>query len=124
MFNRQIILLFLYSGGVLIVAPLSLWMLFNAQTWVGRGLAVTGLLMILLPLLVGRHYRRRESQKFWGQVAVLLMLILVGFLIVIISAAPSGNPGPDSPVQHRFLRGGDFGRFALTNIIPESEQGL
>lgn len=121
-FNHQIILLFLYGGFVLIVAPLSFWMLFNAQTWVGRGLAVAGFLSLLLPLLIARHYQRRDRQKIWGQAAFFLALILAGFLIVVVSAAPSGNPGPDSPVQHRFFRETDFGRFALTNIIPESEQ--
>ena len=120
--TTRIILLFLYSGLILLVAPLSFWMAFNAQTWVGYVLAVAGLIVILLPPLIARHYQKRENHKFWGQAALFLMLIVVAFLVVIFVAAPSGNPSPDSPVQHRFLQGGDFGRFALTNIIPESEQ--
>ena len=96
-------------------------MLFNAQTWIGSGLAVTGFLTLLLPLLIGRFYQRRE-QKIWGLAAVLLTFVLAGFLIAVFSTTPSGSPAFDSPVQHRFFREGKFARFTPTNIIPESEQ--
>ncbi|MFZ0547491.1 MAG: prolyl oligopeptidase family serine peptidase, partial [Candidatus Promineifilaceae bacterium] len=116
------ILLIFYCGYSLLVAPLSFWMLLNAQTWVGWGLAVVGFLTILLPLMWAYAYRQRESRKNVGYAARFLTLALVGFLIVVFLNAPSGDPGPDSPVHHRFFREQKFGRFALTNIIPESDQ--
>lgn len=121
-FILSIISLVFYSGYLLLVAPLSLWMLFNGQTWVGRGLALAGLLSLLIPLLIIRHRRQQNGRKIWGQTAVLLTITIVGFLLVVILSAPSGQPNPDSPVQHRFFREVNFNQYALTNIIPESEQ--
>jgi pimeloyl-ACP methyl ester carboxylesterase len=121
-FIIRLIGLILYGGYFVLVAPLSLWLLFNAQTWVGRGLAASGGLTLLIPLFIVRHFQRRERQQIWRRTAVLLALLVVGFLAVVISAAPSGNPGPNSPVRHRFFRERGFGRFSLFNIIPESEQ--
>ncbi len=118
----RLIGLILYSGFLILIAPLSLWMMFNAQTWIGQGLAGIGLLTLLLPILILRHYQRRSQHKIWGLSAVLLSFIFISFLIIVVLSAPSGIPDPTSPVQHRFFREDDFGRFALTNIIPESEQ--
>jgi pimeloyl-ACP methyl ester carboxylesterase len=48
-------------------------------------------------------------------------------LLVVLGTAvslqiPSGNPGPNSPVHHRYFRDEGYGRFTLTSIIPETEQ--
>lgn len=111
-----------YGGWVALIGVSSLWLLVNAITWVGKGLAVAGLLLLPLPILVSRWHRHKKMQKIWGQAAALPGLLIVSFFVAILLAAPSGSPGPDSPVQHRFFRENQFNRYAITNIIPESEQ--
>jgi pimeloyl-ACP methyl ester carboxylesterase len=119
----KIIFLVFYFGCFLLIAPLSFWMLFNGQTWIGKGIGVIGLLSMLLPFLFLRWYQRRGTQKMWGWSLAFVGLVIVGFVTAVFIAAPSGTPDPDSPVQHRFANDdAKFSRFALTNVIPEVEQ--
>ncbi len=117
---RQLTFVVLYSGYFLVMGPLSLWLLLNTQTAVGLLLATFGLLSLLLPL---SFIIRQRAQNKWLRRApeyVVVLLVVVGTAVFL--QAPSGNPGPDAPVQHRFVGGGRYGRFSLTNLVPESEQ--
>jgi len=113
-------LLALYSGYALLGSALSLWLLLNAQTWVGRGLALAGFLFVPLPLLLARWYRYREKSS--ALALALTVILIAGFLLAVFLAAPTGNPGPQSPVRHRFLSEGGFCRYCPANLIPEMEQ--
>lgn len=121
-FLTHLIFIIIYIGYLLIVAPLSVWMLLNGQTWIGTALAVAGLLLLPLPFLSIRWYRQRRKQKIWGGLLAFDGIVVLGLLIAIFAAAPSGSPGPGSPVQHHFFRDARFSRFSLPNIVPESEQ--
>ena len=121
-FLAHLIFILFYIGYLLTIAPLSVWMLLNAQTWIGTALAVSGLLLLSLPILSIRWYRQRWKQKIWGGMLVFNCVAVIGLLIIIFAATPSGSPGLGSPVQHRFYRDAGFSRFSLANIVPESEQ--
>jgi pimeloyl-ACP methyl ester carboxylesterase len=116
------VLVSIYGGLVLLGAPLSAWLLLNAQTWTGRGLAVAGMIVIFLPITLFLWYRGGSWRGFWGWGSMSLGLILVGILTGIVLSTPTGHPQPDSPVQHRFTQGGRFRRYTLTNVVPEMEQ--
>lgn len=104
------------------ILPPSMWMLFNAQTWIGLGLGICGLLLFSLPYLLFGWYLQRDKRKIWGGGSAIITMLVSGFLVVVMLAAPSGSSGPQSPVQHRFFREEYFHRFSLSNTIPEIEQ--
>lgn len=116
----RLFVLGLYGGLFLLVGPLSAWLLFYAQTAVGLLLATFGLLSLLLPLVL--VIRQRAQNKFLRRAPEFVVFLLVVVGTAVFLQAPSGNPGPDAPVQHRFVGGGRYGRFSLTNLVPESEQ--
>lgn len=102
--------------------PFSGWLLPNAYTWIGRGLAAVGLIIVILPAtLVVRHVSRLH-RAFWGWVSLGLVIVLIGVSVMIILVVPDGNASPDSPVQHRFTKTVRFPRYVLANIVPEIEQ--
>lgn len=116
----RLVFLSVYGGFVLLVGPLSAWLLFNAQTAVGLLLATFGLLSLLLPLSFVIRQRIQNRLLRRAPESVAFLLVVVGTAVFL--QAPSGNPGPNSAVQHRFVDGGRYGRFSLTNLVPESEQ--
>ncbi len=117
-----LLLISIYGGLALLGAPLSMWLLLNAQTWTGRGLAIVGIIVIILPATLFLWQRGRSDRSFWGWSSVALGLILAGVLGGILLSTPTGYPPSDSPVRHRFTRGGSFQSYRLTNIVPEIEQ--
>ncbi len=114
--------LLFYGAYLLLIAPISIWMLVNAPTWVGKILSIAGLLALPLPIFIIQWYRQKENREIWGALTAFAGISLIGIFVIILLAAPSGNPGVDSPVQHRFFRETTFNRYALPNIVPESEQ--
>ncbi len=118
----KLVSLLFYGAYFLLIAPISIWMLFNAPTWIGKVLSIAGLVALPLPIFITYWYRQRKHQKIWGRLIIFTGIILTSILVIILLAAPSGNSNMDSPVQHRFSRETTFNRYALTNIIPESEQ--
>src|SRR5512139_562513 len=86
----------LYSVYVLLLAPLSIWLLFNAQTWTGRGLAVLGLMLALLPATLVAWFRAKARRKTLKRFNAILGAILIGIASIIFLTTPSGDPGPDS----------------------------
>lgn len=79
-----------------------------------------GLLSVLLPILL--ILPQRKQNKFWRRTPAFVAFLLMALGTAVFLNAPSGNPNPNSPVQHRYFRDGGYGRFTLTSIIPESEQ--
>ena len=118
----KLIGLILYLGYATLLIPPSLWLLFNAQTWIGRGFAICGLLLLPLPFVLLRWHQQHEKRKMWGGGFALITIALIGFFVAVVVAAPSGSARAQSPVQHRFFRNSQFHRYSLTNIIPEIEQ--
>ncbi len=119
-YASKLVLLLLYASYFLLVAPLATWLLFNAQTAVGRMLAIIGLLSVLLPTLLALS--QRKQNKFLRGTSGLVAILLVVLATAVFLQTPSGDPGPNSPVHQRYFRDGGYGRFDLSNIIPETEQ--
>lgn len=103
----------IYGTASVFVAPLSLWMLCNAQTGVGLALGGLGLMTLVWPVAWGLGYSRTT--------AVFLLLSLVSAM-GILAATPTGSPPADAPLQHRFTGDTSFNRWAIANIVPEIEQ--
>lgn len=117
-----LVLALIYGAYVLLLAPLSIWFLINAQTWTGRGLAVLGLILAILPATLAAWARAKERRTTFKRLNAALGMILTGIASIILLTTPSGNPPPDSPIQQRFTQPIQFNRFALSNIVPEVEQ--
>ena len=96
--------------------------MFATPTWVGTGCTLGSIILLLLPLILFGWYRQPTAPKLWAAALALALLLLGGFLVALVVTAPSGNPGPRSPVQQRFTGSGSFRRYSPTNLIPESEQ--
>lgn len=111
-----------YLGLTLLSAPLSIWLLFKAQTWIGFGLAVSGLMAVTVPLTCFLTYRRSAPRYLWRWGSLTLVISLLTIAGLILLNTPSGQPPAGSPARQRFTRTTTFSRYALTNIIPEVEQ--
>jgi pimeloyl-ACP methyl ester carboxylesterase len=112
----------IFSTIYILVTCLPVFILIKAaQTWVGIGLGISAVLLLLIPLLL-ILYRIEQKQKVFLYIIGFILLIVVGFWNVAIFTAPDGRPDPNSPIQHRFFQEQEFNRFAITNIIPESDQ--
>ncbi len=121
--KNQLIAILIYAGVSLVVIPLSGWLLLNAYTWAGRGLAVAGLAGVLLPVTLLCRWVIQAQRAFWSGVSLALGLILIGVSGMILLTTPDGGEtGLSVPVSHRFTKATRFQRYALTNIIPEAEQ--
>lgn len=112
----------LYSIYVLLLAPLSIWLLFNAQTWTGRGLALLGLMGVILPAMLLAWSRARTRRTFFKRSSSTLGLIGLLLAGLILITTPSGRLPADSPIQQRFTRPIPFSLWTLSNIVPEIEQ--
>lgn len=109
------------SGSLLILSlPLCGWLLFNAQTWVGQGLAVMGVCIASLPIIGFLWYYKQSSFWRWGILLVSGVTVVIGSVILLNT--PTGQTQPTSPVSHRFTQSVRFQPYTFTNIIPESEQ--
>jgi predicted esterase len=117
-----LVLALIYGAYVLLLAPLSIWLLFNAQTWTGRGLAVMGLILATLPATLVAWLRAKARRATLKRFNAVLGVILIGIASIILLTTPSGSPPPDSPIQQRFTQPIQFNRWALSNIVPEAEQ--
>jgi hypothetical protein len=109
----------IYIGLGIFVVLASGWFLFNACTWVGRGVAIAGVIVAILPATLLARRFSQAHRTFWGWVSLVLGVVLIGIIGAIILAAPDGVASPDSPVRHRFTRTTRFQRYTLANIIPE-----
>jgi len=118
----RLVLILGYGCLTLSIGPLSTWLLLNAQTWVGVGIAVIGFTLIALPATCFLWYQRQSHRGFGGWSTMTLGIVLVGILSGILLDTPTGDPQPDSPVRHRFTKAVSFQSYTLTNIIPEAEQ--
>jgi pimeloyl-ACP methyl ester carboxylesterase len=112
----------IYIGIILFVILLSGWFLFNAYTWVGRGLAIVGVMTVMLPATLVAWWLSQTYRSLWGWVSLVLGIVLVGLTVTIILTVPDGGASPASPVRHRFTKPVRFQRYTLANIVPETEQ--
>ena len=111
----------LYSGLLLAGLPLPIWLYFQGQTWVGQGLGVLGVALLLTPLLLVQAWRASQP-GLWRGTLLLIGLAAGSFLLALILAAPSGAPPAGSPIQQYHSQDGRFHRYTPFNLIPESEQ--
>jgi pimeloyl-ACP methyl ester carboxylesterase len=109
----------LYALLLLAALPPLLWLLLDAVTWTGRGLALAGLVAAALPASLLLWWLRGKP---WSWSSAALIFIEVLLLLALLARTPPGTALPDSPVQHRFTTGRSFPTFAPTNVIPEAEQ--
>ena len=111
----------LYGGLLLAGLPLPIWLLFQGQTWVGRGLGVLGMVLLLTsPLLVQAWRAPRPGP--WRAALLFIGLGGAGFFLALVLAAPYGVASAGSPIQQYHSQGGQFQRYSPFNLIPESEQ--
>ena len=106
----------------MLVTPVSVWVLFKAQTWTGVGLAVCGLVAVSLPVTSFFGFGFINHPRFWRGISLVLATGLVIIIGLILLNTPSGTPPVDSPASHRFTKATAFPRNAVTNIVPEVEQ--
>ena len=118
----KFILLIIYFGLVLLMGPVSVWLLFAAQTWTGTGLALSGLITLLLPITLLFSYQLPIHHRLWRRVSLVLGFCLVGLIGSILWRTPTGSPNINSPVSHQFSQPTTFPRFVLPNVVPEVEQ--
>lgn len=116
----KILLSLFYIGACLLIGPLSLWVLFNARTWVGYGFAAVGIITLLLPVLF--VFYKAQSHAYLKPLLLGFCALWFAIVGVLFLQTPSGDPGPNSSVSHGFSGKGHFNRFVLTNIVPELEQ--
>lgn len=112
----------LHAALALLLGPLSVWLLFSAQTWTGRGIATAGLIVIALPVTLVLWRRGKARRRLMGRVSAALGVALVAIVAAILIATPDGDGGPDSPVRSRFTTNTRPTRFSISNIVPEVEQ--
>lgn len=79
-----------------------------------------GMSIVSLPTIGFLWYQRRSSFWRWGVLIVGSVIMFIGLGILLNT--PTGQAEPTSPVRHRFTQSVSFQPYALTNIIPESEQ--
>jgi predicted esterase len=119
----QFTIILIYAGLALLIVPISGWLLLFAITWRGRGLAVAGLALAVLPAPILMGSIQQDARAFWRWFSLVSAVTLISGSGLVILTTPDGGRGwPDSPVSHRFTQATRFPRFALTNIIPEAEQ--
>lgn len=100
----------------------SCWFLTIALTWPGRGLAIIGLGLTLLPLLLALSQSKTERRALWQAVALALAGLIFLIVVLILLATPDGRAAPGSPVSHQFAGTGRFRRDSPANLVPEIEQ--
>ncbi len=111
-----------YAVLLILIGPVSVWLVFGAETAVGKGLAVMGLLTLAIAADLFVWFRRTAHPRLWGWSTVALVLAWIGLGYFILQAAPSGEAPEGSPVSHRFTSKAAFRRYALANVVPEVEQ--
>lgn len=117
-----LMLALVYCAYVLLLAPLSIWLLLNAQTWTGHGLAMLGLILVILPATLLAWFGTRTHRRFFKRSCLALGLIGLLLACLILLTTPSGRPPADSPIQQRFTRPVPFSLWTLSGIVPEIEQ--
>ncbi len=118
----KFILLLIYFSLVLLLGPVSIWLLFKAQTWTGIGLALSGLITILVPITLIFSYQLSLHHRLWSKVTLILTVCLIGLIALILWTTPTGSPSTQATVSHRFTQATTFPRYTLANIVPEVEQ--
>ena len=111
-----------YAVLLLLLGPVSVWLVFTAQTAIGKGVAAMGLLTLGIAADLFVWFRRPAHPRLWGGSTVVLTLAWLALGFVILRAAPSGEAPPGSPVSHHFTSSAAFPRYALANVFPEVEQ--
>lgn len=116
------LLLTFVQAVLLLLLPLSVWLLFHFQTPSGLALAMGGVAAFLLPVawLGSRHSARRS--RFWRNCRNVLASSLAVCLLVVFLRVPNGRPPADSPIQHRFFCSTKFAAYSIANVVPEIEQ--
>lgn len=118
----RLILIILSLGLIILLVPLSIWWMFHAQTWVGVGFGLIGMVFAVLPGTWSFWVRPDSHRGLWGLINLILVSLLIGVISIILLKTPPGSPPPGSPVQHRFTKATPFPTYTLSNIVPEIEQ--
>jgi len=116
------LLFLLYGCLALLGLAALLWLLLYAVTAWGRWVACGVLALICLPVTLSLHRTQHHERSLWGWISGGLALAALAILSGVLLATPSGNTDPGSPVSHRFTTDARFPRYAISNIVPETEQ--
>ena len=119
---RKLLQILLCISFVLLILPMSLWLLFNAQTWVGYSISILGIITAVFPILFFYYGYQNNKSQYLRWVIIFLGVVWFGSLGSILFQIPSGVSVPDAPIRHGFSGDEQFNRYSLTNIIPEIEQ--
>ena len=118
----RLILLLFYLGLAAFVGLPAMWFLFRAETWIGVGLALLGIIMVLWLGSGLLGWLQPSQRALWGWTSLTLALAGLALLGLILWYTPDGGSDPTSPVQHRFTQPVAFQRYTVANIVPEIEQ--
>lgn len=112
----------LYSCLAFLGLLISLWLLLYASTAWGRWVACGGLALIGLSVTLSLYHTQWHKRSLWGWISGGLALAAIAILTGVLLATPSGDTDPGSPVSQRFTTDTRFPRYAISNIVPETEQ--
>src|SRR5262245_26038071 len=93
----KLILLFFYLGLAAFVGLPAIWFLFRAETWVGVGLALLGIIMVLWLGSGLLRWLPPARRARWGWTSLTPPLAGLARLGLILWYTPAGTPPPTSP---------------------------
>lgn len=98
----------------------ALWFLGYAVTLWGKLAALWSLVVALWPLVAYLTFSGKRTRWRWANGAMVVAII--AGVVAAVGTAPAGTTPPQSPISQHFTSQRPFPRYALSNIVPETEQ--
>ncbi len=104
-----------------VLVPLPLLLLVVGETVRGRIFALAALALVLSPLAAA--FAWRHASRAWWRTAAALFASWAGLALGLALSAPAGTTDPTARVFHLYANPpAHFSRFALGNLLPETDQ--